>query len=80
MCRDYIDSLSGRHIYERCECAVNISVSWACGLWYSQSRVGVVGSRLLSVAENTETGFSDTIFIDFITDWQSFTREGACQG
>ena len=44
------------------------------------ARVGVLGSQLFRAAENTETDFSDLISIAFITAWQSFIKEGACQG
>ena len=40
-CKDYFDSLSDRRSDERCEGAGKT----ACELLYSQSRVGVVGSR-----------------------------------
>ena len=42
--------------------------------------VGVVGSQLFRAVGNTETGFSNLVSIAFITAWQSFTKEGACQG
>ena len=76
VCKDYFDSLSDRRSDERCEGAGKT----ACELLYSQSRVGVVGSQLFRAAGNTETGFSNLISIAFITVWQSFTKEGACQG
>ena len=76
MCKDYFDSLSDRRSDERCEGAGKT----ACELLYSQSRVGVVGSQQFRAAGNTETGFSNLISIAFITAWQSFTKEGACQG
>ena len=44
------------------------------------ARVGVLGSQLFRATENTETGFSGLISIAFITAWQSFIKEGACQG
>ena len=44
------------------------------------ARVGVLGSQLFRAAGNTEIGFSDIISIVFITHWQSFIKEGACQG
>ena len=69
VCKDCFDSLSDRHSDERC----------ACELLYSQSRVGVVGSQLFRAAGNTETGFANLISIAFITAWQSFIKEGACQ-
>ena len=55
-------------------------MSWVCEILYSQSRVGVVGSQLFRAAGDTETGFSNFISIAFITAWQSFIKEGACQG
>ena len=55
-------------------------MSLACELWYSQSRVGVVGSMLFRAAGYTESGFYDLIYIAFITAWQSFIKEGACHG
>ena len=70
------DSLSDIRSDERCEGAGKT----ACELLYSQSRVGVVGSQLYRAAGNTETGFSNLISIAFITAWQSFIKEGACQG
>ena len=70
------DSLSDRRSDERCEGAGKT----ACELLYSQSCVGVVGSQLFKAAGNTETGFSNLISTAFITAWQSFTKEGACQG
>ena len=76
VCKDCFDSLSDRRSGERCEGAGKT----ACELLYSQSRVGVVGSRLLRTAGNTEAGFANHIFIAFITAWQSFIKEGACQG
>ena len=76
VCKDCFDSLSDRRSDERCEGAGKT----ACELLYSQSRVGVVGSKLFRAAGNTETGFSNLISIAFITAWQSFIKEGACQG
>ena len=61
---------------ERCDGAGKT----ACELFYSQIRVGVVGSQLFRAAGNTETGFSNLISIAFITAWQSFIKEGACLG
>ena len=76
VCRDCFDSLSERRSGERCEGARKT----ACELLYSQSRIGVVGSQLFRAAGNTETGFSNLIYVAFITAWQSFIKEGACQG
>ena len=76
MCKDCFDSLSDRRSNERCEGAGKT----ACEHLYSQSRVGVVGSQLFRAAGNIETGFSNFIYIAFITAWQSFIKEGACQG
>ena len=78
VCKDCFDSLSHRrsHCDERCEGAGKT----ACELLYSQSRVGVVRSQLFRAAGNTETGFSNLIYIAFITAWQSFIKERACQG
>ena len=70
------DSLSDRRSNERCEGAGKTAVSWVCELLYSQSRVGVMGSQLFRAAGNTETDFSNLIYIA----WQSFVKEGACQG
>ena len=74
------DFLSDRRSNARFEGARKTAVSWVCELLYSQSRVGVVGSQLFRAAGNTETGFSNLIYIAFITAWQSFIKEGACQG
>ena len=52
----------------------------SCELLYRLSRVGVVGPQLFRAAGNTETGFSNLISIAFIKAWQSFIKEGACQG
>ena len=76
VCKDCFDSLSDRRSDERCEGAGKT----ACELLYSQSRAGVVVSQLFRAAGNTETGFSNFISIAFITAWQSFIKEGACQG
>ena len=76
VCKDCFDSLSDSRSDERCEDAGKT----ACELLYSQSRVGVVGSQLFRAAGNTETGFSNLIYIAFITAWQSFIKEGACEG
>ena len=76
MCKYCFDSLSDRSSDERCEGAGKT----VCELLYSQSRVAVVGSQLFRAAENTETGFSNLISIAFITVWQTFIKEGACQG
>ena len=76
VCKDCFDSLSDRRGDERCEGAGKTT----CELLHSQSRVGVVGSQLFRAAGNTETGFSNPISIAFITAWQSFIKEGACQG
>ena len=76
MCKDCFDSLSDRRSYERCEGAGKTAFE----LLYSQGRVGVVGSQLFRAAGNPETGFSNLISIAFITAWQSFIKEGACQG
>ena len=78
MCRDCFYSLSDRRSYERCEGARKTVVSWAYELLYSKSWCLV--SQLFRAAGNTETGFSDLISIAFITAWQSFIKEGACQG
>ena len=76
VCKDCFDSLSDRRSDERCEGAGKT----ACELLYSQRRVGVVRSQLFRSARNTETGFSNLVSIAFITGWQSFIKEGACQG
>ena len=76
VCKDCFDSLSVRRSDERCEGAEKTT----CELLYSQSRVGVVGSQLFRAAGTTETGFSNLISIAFITAWQIFFKEGACQG
>ena len=76
VCKDCFDSLSDRRSDERCEGAGKT----ACELLYSQSRVGVVRSQLFRAAGNTETGFSNLISSAFITAWQSFIKERACQG
>ena len=76
VCKDCFDSLSDRRSDERYEGAEKT----ACELLYSQSRVGVVGSQLFRAAGNTETGFYNLISIAFIAAWQSFIKEGACQG
>ena len=76
MCKDCFDPLSDRLGDERCEGAGKT----ACELLYSQSPIGVVGSQLFRAAGNTETGFSNLISIAFITAWQSFIKDGACQG
>ena len=80
VCRDCFDSLSDRRSNEMCKGVGKTAVSWVCELLYSQSRVGVVGSQLFRTAGNTETGFYNLISIVFITAWQSFIKEGACQG
>ena len=74
VCEDCFDC-SDRRSDERFEGAEKT----ACELLYSQRRVGVVGSQLFRAAGNTETGFSNLISIAFITAWQSFIKEGACQ-
>ena len=76
VCKDCFESLSDRRSDERCEGAGKT----ACELLYSQSRVGVVISQLFRAVGNTETGFSNLISIAFITAWQSFIKERACQG
>ena len=76
VCKDCFDSLSDRRSDERCEGAGKT----ACELLYSQSRVCVVGSQLFRAAGNTETDFSNLVSIASITAWQSFIKEGACQG
>ena len=76
VCKDCFDSLSDRRSDERCEGAGKT----ACELLYSQSRIGVVGIQLFRAAGNTETCSSTLISIAFITAWQSFIKEGACQG
>ena len=60
---------------------------WRCrenccklSMWAYTAKVGVLGSQLFRAAGNTETGSSDLISIAFITAWQSFIKEGACQG
>ena len=45
------------------------ALRWECELLYSQSRVGVMGSQLFRAAGNTETGYSNLIYIAFITAW-----------
>ena len=76
VCRDCFDSLSDRCSNERCEGAGKT----ACELLYSQIRVGVVRSQLFRAVGNTETDFSNLISNAFITAWQSFIKERACQG
>ena len=76
VCKDCFDSLSDRRSDERCEGAGKTAYE----LLYSQSRVGVVGSQLFRAAGNTKTGLSNLISFAFITAWQSFIKEGACQG
>ena len=80
VCRDYFDSLSDRRSYERCGGAGKTALRWECELLYNQNRVHVMGSKLFRAAENTETGFSNLIYIAFKTAWQSVIRGGACQG
>ena len=53
-------------------------VSWTCELFYSRS--WCFGISAVRAGRNTEIGFSDIISIAFITTWQSFIKEGACQG
>ena len=76
VCQDCFDSLSDIRAVMK---GVKVRGT-ACELLYSQSRVGVVGSQLFRAAGNTETGFSNLISIAFITAWQAFIKEGACQG
>ena len=80
MCRDCYDSLTDGRSYERCEGAGKTALGLECELVYNQNRVCVVGSQLFRAAGNTETGFSNLIYISFITAWQSVIKWGACQG
>ena len=80
MCRDCFESLSDRRSNERCEGAGKPALRWECELLYNQNRVRVVISQLFRDAGNTETGFSNLIYIAFITARQSFIKGGACQG
>ena len=80
VCRDCFDSLSGGRSYERCEGAEKTALRLECELLYNQNRVHLVGSQLFRATENTETGFSNLIYIAFITAWQSVIKGGACQG
>ena len=80
MCRDRFDSLSDGCICERCEGAGKTALTWECEISYNQNRVRVVGSQLFRAAGNTETGFSNLIYIAFITAWLSVIKGGACQG
>ena len=63
MCGDCFDPLSDRSSYERCEGVGKTAVRCACGLWYRQSRVGEVVSRLFRAAGNMEKGFSDPFLL-----------------
>ena len=56
VCGDCFDPLSDRRSW---------CLSLACGLWYSQSRVGDVESRLFRAARNTETGFSEPFLLTY---------------
>ena len=78
--RDLFDSLSDVCSYERCEGAGKTALRWECELLYNQNRLNVMGSQLFRAAGNTETGFSNLIYIAFITGWQSVIKWGACQG
>ena len=69
VCRDCFDSLSDGRSYEKCEGAGKTALRWKCELSYNQNRVRVVGSQLLRAAGYTETGFSNLIYIAFITAW-----------
>ena len=80
LCRDCFDSLSDGRSYEMCEGAGKTALRWECELLYNQNRIRVVGSKLFRAAGNTETGFSNLIYIAFITSWQSVIKRGACQG
>ena len=53
VCGDWFDPLSDIRSCKRCEGAGKTAVIWACGLWYSQSCVGEVGSWLFRAAGNT---------------------------
>ena len=45
-----------------------------CEFLYNQNRVRVVGSQLFRAAGNTETGFSDLIYIALLTACQSVIK------
>ena len=68
--RESFDYLFDRRSYVRCECAGKTALRWECELLYNQNRVRVVGFQLFRAAGNTETGFSNLIYIAFITAWQ----------
>ena len=74
MCRDCFDSLSDGRSYKTCKGAGKTALRWECELLYKQNRVHVVGSQLFRAAKNTETGFSNLIYIAFITAWQSVIK------
>ena len=68
VCRDCFDSLSDGRSYERCEGSGKTALSeMGCEFLYNRNRVLVVGSQLFRAAGNTETSFSDLIYIAFIT-------------
>ena len=76
VCRYCFDPLSNGRSYGRCEGAGNTALRWEYELLYNQNRVRVVGSQLFRAAGNTETGFSNLIYIAFITAWQSVIKGG----
>ena len=47
------------------------ALRWECELMYNQNYVNVMGSQLFRASGNTETDFSNLIYIAFITAWQS---------
>ena len=54
-------------VMKRCEVAGKTALRWECEHLYNQNRVRVVGSQLFRDAGKTETGFSNLIYIPFIT-------------
>ena len=79
VCKDCFDSLSDRRSGERCEGAGKTA---ACELLYSQNRVGEVElscSELQGIQKQASLTLLNKFSIAFITAWQSFIKEGACQ-
>ena len=69
VCRDCFKSLSNGRSYERFEGAGKTALTWECDISYNQHRVREVGSQLFRAAGNPERGFSNLIYIAFITPW-----------
>ena len=66
VCRDCFDSLVTDAVMKGVKVRGKTALRWECELMYNQNYVNVTGSQLFRASGNTETGFSNLIYIAFI--------------